>query len=133
MEMWALGIGEAVTVCAVAWRAFWPVVVCAGVAACERGGPTNLARLLVDPQLPRVFLDTRYIPPGGATINVPAGGDVQAALNAAQPGDEIVLAAGATFVGSFTLPNKPGTGWMLQISRLRGSASRLPTPLCCPS
>lgn len=125
MEMWALGIGEAVTVCAVAWRAFWPVVVCAGVAACERGGPTNLARLLVDPQLPRVFLDTRYIPPGGATINVPAGGDVQAALNAAQPGDEIVLAAGATFVGSFTLPNKPGTGWIT--IRSSTAAANLPT------
>src|SRR5262245_6583833 len=43
-----------------------------------------------------------------ATINVPAGGDLQAAINAAQNGDVIVLAAGATFVGNFVLPNKPG-------------------------
>jgi hypothetical protein len=39
------------------------------------------------------------------TVN--AGGDLQAALNAAQPGDEIVLAAGARFTGTFRLPVKP--------------------------
>src|SRR5436305_2420364 len=44
-----------------------------------------------------------------ATVSVPAGGDLQAALNAAQPGDTILLAAGATYTGSFTLPNKTGT------------------------
>src|ERR1041384_8464985 len=49
------------------------------------------------PELPRVFLDTTYVPPTGATINVPAGGDLQAALNAAQPGDQIVLQAGAAY------------------------------------
>ncbi len=43
------------------------------------------------------------------TIHVSAGGNVQAALNSAQLGDTITLAAGATFVGPFTLPNKPGT------------------------
>src|SRR3954447_2212542 len=41
-----------------------------------------------------------------ATIAVPAGGDLQAALNAAQPGDVIKLAPGATYVGNFVLPNK---------------------------
>jgi Putative Ig domain len=40
------------------------------------------------------------------TITVSAGGDVQAAINAAQPGDVIALAAGATYVGNFVLPNK---------------------------
>jgi hypothetical protein len=42
-----------------------------------------------------------------ATRTVNAGGDLQAALNAAQPGDEIVLQAGARFTGSFALPAKP--------------------------
>jgi hypothetical protein len=43
-----------------------------------------------------------------ATIfQVPAGGNLQAALNSAQPGDEIVVAAGARFVGTFHLPVKP--------------------------
>ena len=42
------------------------------------------------------------------TWTVAAGGDVQAALNAAQPGDTILLQAGATFVGNFVLPVKTG-------------------------
>ena len=41
-----------------------------------------------------------------ATRTVAAGGDLQAALDAAQPGDVITLAAGATFVGNFVLRNK---------------------------
>ena len=44
---------------------------------------------------------------GAAILTVNAGGDLQAALNAAQPGDEIVLAAGARFTGMFRLPVKP--------------------------
>ncbi|HKP72948.1 MAG TPA: hypothetical protein VJT82_08425 [Pyrinomonadaceae bacterium] len=45
-----------------------------------------------------------------AQINVPAHGDLQAALDAAQPGDQIVLEAGASYLGPFTLPYKAGTG-----------------------
>ncbi|HTH04105.1 MAG TPA: hypothetical protein VL882_27720, partial [Vicinamibacterales bacterium] len=41
-----------------------------------------------------------------ATTTVPAGADLQAALNAAQPGDVLVLQAGARYVGSFRLPGK---------------------------
>src|SRR5690606_11936427 len=63
-------------------------------------------------ELPRVTLDTRYVPPTGNTIVVPAGGSLQAALNAAERGDVIQLAAGATFSGNFVLPAKPGTGWI---------------------
>ena len=37
------------------------------------------------------------------------GGDLQAALNAARPGDTILLEAGATFVGNFRLPVHEGT------------------------
>jgi hypothetical protein len=40
------------------------------------------------------------------TINLKAGDDLQKAINRAQPGDTIVLAAGASFTGPFTLPNK---------------------------
>ena len=43
-----------------------------------------------------------------ATIYVAAGGDLQKALNAAQPGDTIVLEPNAEFVGNFVLPNKGG-------------------------
>jgi hypothetical protein len=53
-----------------------------------------------------------------ATISVPAGGDLQAALNAARPGDTILLQAGATFTGNFILPAKGGTSYIT----LRSSA-----------
>jgi hypothetical protein len=44
-----------------------------------------------------------------ATISVAAGGDLQAALVNAQPGDTILLARGAAYVGNFVLPNKGGS------------------------
>ena len=48
--------------------------------------------------------------PGAAeVIQVPAGGDLQAALNSARSGDTVLLQAGAEFVGNFTLPAKSGT------------------------
>ncbi len=43
-----------------------------------------------------------------ATLTVPAGGDLQAALDRAKAGDTIELDAGATYTGHFTLPNKDG-------------------------
>jgi hypothetical protein len=45
----------------------------------------------------------------GVVRSVPAGGDLQAALNAAQPGDAIELATGATFTGNFKVPAKVGS------------------------
>ncbi len=54
-------------------------------------------------------------PPGpspGRSINVPAGGDLQTALNDARPGDTILLEAGATFTGNFVLPVKSGNGYV---------------------
>jgi hypothetical protein len=46
------------------------------------------------------------------TITVNAGGSLQAAINAAQPGDTIQLQAGATFTGAFNLPAKNGTAYI---------------------
>jgi len=42
--------------------------------------------------------------------------DLQAAINAASPGTMLVLDAGASFKGSFTLPNKTGNGWIILTS-----------------
>ena len=52
-------------------------------------------------ELPRVYLDTKY-PAVTRKIRVPAGSNLQDALNAARAGDELVLAAGASYVGNFT-------------------------------
>ena len=57
---------------------------------------------------------------------MPAGGDFQAALNAAQPGDVITLQAGASYPGPFTLPNKPGQDWITV--RTSAPDSSLPPP-----
>ncbi len=54
-----------------------------------------------------------------ATRTVNAGGDLQAVLNAAQPGDVVVLQAGARFVGNFELPVKPAG----PVITIRSSAS----------
>jgi len=47
-----------------------------------------------------------------ATISVAAGGNLQQAINTAQPGDTIALERGATFTGNFVLPSKPGSDWI---------------------
>lgn len=78
------------------------------------------------PVPPRVFLETSYTPPTGRTITVRAGGDLQAALKTAQPGDIITLEPGATFQGNFTLPKKGGTGWI--IVRSGAADEKLPLP-----
>lgn len=48
----------------------------------------------------------------GKTIEVRRGGNFQAALNQAKPGDTIVLEAAAEFVGSFELPAKTSEEWI---------------------
>jgi hypothetical protein len=69
-------------------------------------------------------------------INVPAGGDLQTALNNANPGDQIVLQAGATYTGSFTLPVKTGTSFITittsKLSSLPAAGQRV-TPANAPA
>jgi hypothetical protein len=64
-------------------------------------------------------------------LTVNAGGDLQAALNAAQPGDQIVLAAGARFVGTFLLPPKP-FGAVITIRSSQTLPGRRLTPADAP-
>ncbi len=77
--------------------------LCALVASAEPPRP---------PELPRVFLETglERTPVTGKAIHVAAGDDLQAALNAAVPGDEVVIEARGTFTGNFVLPAKAGDG-----------------------
>ncbi|MCU1677288.1 MAG: Ig domain protein group 2 domain protein, partial [Frankiales bacterium] len=56
-------------------------------------------------ELPRLSVSTSY-PSVARQVRIAAGADFQAALNAAQPGDELLLAPGARYVGNFELPNK---------------------------
>jgi hypothetical protein len=64
------------------------------------------------------------------TIVVGAGGNFQAALNQAQPGQVIQLQAGATFDGNFVLPVKSGTAYITvrtstPDAQLPGSSTRI--------
>jgi len=72
---------------------------------------SDLLGLDQNPALP-VTLDTTPVAPTGNTISVGAGQDLQAALDSAQPGDVVSIAAGATFTGNFVLPKKSGDGWI---------------------
>jgi hypothetical protein len=65
------------------------------------------------PQLPRSYIDTSVPSQTGLTIDVPAGGDFQGALNSASCGDTIQLAESATFTGNFVLPVKSCDGWVV--------------------
>jgi hypothetical protein len=53
---------------------------------------------------------------------VAAGGDLQAALNTAQPGDTIELQGGATFVGNFVLPVKAGREGVITVRSAQNPA-----------
>ena len=60
-------------------------------------------------ELPRVTVATTY-PAGGRAVRVGASANLQAALDAARPGDVLLLPPGATYVGNFVLRNKPAAG-----------------------
>jgi hypothetical protein len=60
------------------------------------------------------------------TITVRAGGNLQSAINAAIPGDTIMVEAGAGFVGPFTLPDKGASNNWITI-RTSAADSMLPT------
>ncbi|MHC4400937.1 MAG: right-handed parallel beta-helix repeat-containing protein [Planctomycetota bacterium] len=88
-------------------------------ASQEKGVSLNL------PELPRFSVDTTMPKGRGRATEVPAGGDLQQALDDARPGDTIVLEAGATYTGTFTLPRKDGEGWIVVKS---SAESLLPSP-----
>jgi len=56
-------------------------------------------------------------PGGPAARYVPRGGNLQQALDAANPGDTILLEAGATYTGNFLLRAKQGDGTITIASR----------------
>lgn len=65
----------------------------------------------------------------GARLIVSAAGDFQAALDAAQPGETIVLESGKTYRGHFVLPPKTRAGFITiqssEIDRLPGEGTRV--------
>ena len=90
------------------------------------GAKSNLAATspvpsVGDATLPRVYLTTTVAstPSAGRTLRVAAGGNLQRALDTAIAGDRILLAAGASFRGNFTIRPKPRGipgGWITVMS-----------------
>lgn len=72
-------------------------------------------------QRPRMTVDTEFVASRGQSRKVHEGDDLQAALNGAEAGDTLILDAGASFVGTFTLPAKSGNEWIV----VRSSASEV--------
>lgn len=64
------------------------------------------------PELPPAGAASLQPSPDGV-FRVAAGGDLQAVLEAAQPGHSIELEAGAVFRGPFVLPEKAGNEWIV--------------------
>ncbi len=70
---------------------------------------------------PRATVDVEAIDetPDRITV-IGASGDLQSALDAAKPGDRLVLQPGVTYRGPFRLPRKNGDGWIVVASAAAG-------------
>jgi biofilm PGA synthesis N-glycosyltransferase PgaC len=77
------------------------------------------------PEPLRHTVDVAVPHPTGRRINVNAGGNLQAAIDDAQPGDVIALDPAGEYRGPFRLPRKDGDGWIVITT---AAASKLPRP-----
>jgi hypothetical protein len=97
-----------------------PSLLAACVAAASAlSVPQSADRAPATAELPRVTVATTF-PVGGRAVRVGAKANLQAALDAARPGDVLLLPAGATYVGNFVLRNTgatrgdaPAGGWIV--------------------
>ena len=76
------------------------------------GGTGTLQAIANLAELPRASVNTAY-PSPNRQVRIAAGANLQAAIDAAQPGDELLLAPGATYLGNFVLRDKgSSTAWI---------------------
>jgi hypothetical protein len=71
-------------------------------------------------------VQTVLVPRGGEMVQVPAGASLQEAIDRARSGDTLVLVPGATYVGNFVLPMKPGNEHIT--IRTAGEGDGVPRP-----
>ena len=72
----------------------------------DPGPPINF-----EAELPRAYVDTSE-PTTTRDVRVPAGANLQTAVNNAQPGDRLLLTPGAVY-GDVDFPKKTGSGWIV--------------------
>src|SRR6516164_10769805 len=93
--------------------------ICLAISAMPKPEPPSRARPVKPqpttsqlPERPRRSVDPRAVVATGRVIRVKAGGDLQAAIDQARPGDSIDLEPGATYQGPFRLRRKDSDGWI---------------------
>jgi hypothetical protein len=97
------------------------------------GGSGTLNAIANLAELPRASASTTY-PSPSRQVRVAAGANLQSAIDAAQPGDELLLAPGATFTGNFVLPNKgSSTAWITIRSDVSDASLGAPGTRMTPS
>lgn len=73
----------------------------------------SLATVTGQPERPRATVAVGHVPAPARTISVPAGGNLQKALDGARGGDTIALEPGAEYRGPFRLRRFTGDGWVV--------------------
>jgi uncharacterized protein YjdB len=97
------------------------------------GGTGTLQAIATLAELPRASVATTY-PTPARQVRVAAGANLQTAIDAAQPGDELLLAPGATFTGNFYLPDKgASTSWITIRTDVSDAAIGAPGTRMTPS
>jgi cellulose synthase/poly-beta-1,6-N-acetylglucosamine synthase-like glycosyltransferase len=86
-------------------------ILLAGTGATNPAPRPPIVKAVVE--APRSTVDTSTIPRAIRRVRVPAGGDLQQALDTARPGDWIELQRGATYTGPFRLRRVEGDGWIV--------------------
>jgi uncharacterized protein YjdB len=97
------------------------------------GGTGTLQSIATLAELPRASVNTAY-PAPTRQVRVAAGANLQSAIDAAQPGDELLLAPGATYIGNFALRNKgSSTAWITIRTDVSDAAIGAPGTRMTPS
>ena len=88
------------------------VLLLVGTSGLQQSQPTAQSDARHSP--PQAPQTTVELPPDtrGRVVHVKAGQSLQAAIDAAQPGDRITLEPGAVYEGPFRLPRKAGDQWI---------------------
>ena len=79
----------------------------------KRAGTTGAANGQTQPERPRSRVELPPQQAAGRVVHVKTGGDLQAALDSAMPGDRITLEPGVTYKGPFRLLRKTGEQWIV--------------------
>ena len=88
------------------------VLLLVGASGLQQSQPTAQSEVRHSPPQPPQAIVELPQETRGRVVHVKAGQSLQAAIDAAQPGDRITLEPGAVYQGPFHLPRKAGDQWI---------------------